>query len=252
MDVGSYARPLLKRWYVVALLAALAAAAAFASSARAPRVYRATAHLSVTPTSIDFFKGEAVQRLLNSYALELRSDDFAGWVAARLQPPAAAEQLAGRIRAVAAPADFRIGIEVDDADPARAQAIANAAALGFVDKIRDEVAGNERWEVQVQVLDRAKLPASPIGPRPKRDALGAAILGALIGAGLAFLLEFWDDTMRSSEEAARLLALPALGAIPPEKKNGVIDGFWRRWSARRGRLHPAALAGRGGVSDAAH
>jgi receptor protein-tyrosine kinase len=214
MDLRTYLGILARRWPLIVGLAALAGATAYLSAVRAPRVYRATAQLSVTPTSIDFFKGEAVQRLLNNYTWQLRSRDFAARIAPAVQPPAAPEALAGKIKAVAAPSEYRIAIEVDDPDPARAQAIANAAAVGFVDLILAEVAGNEKWEVQVKVLDRAELPAAPVSPRPKRDAAGAGILGALLGIGLALLLEFWDDRIKDADEAGSLLAWPVLGVIP--------------------------------------
>ena len=175
----------------------------------------------------------------------------------RPRSPAATDELVGKVRAVAAPTEYRIGVEVDDPDPERAQQIANAAAAGFVDKVKEEAAGNERWEVWVQVLEQAQTPASPVSPRPKRDALGAAILGALIGAAVVFVIEFWDDTVRSADEAAALFAVPVLAAIPNEATktgvtHGLAHGLGRRRPAGRGRLHPAALAGRGGVSDAPH
>jgi receptor protein-tyrosine kinase len=231
MDYRTYARILGRRWLLILALAALAAAGAYAYSVRAPRIYRASAQLSVTPTSVDFFKGEAVQRLLNNYTWQLRSRDFAARIAPALQPPETVDQVAGKIKAVAAPAEYRVAVEVDDADAHRAQRLANAAASGFVELIRGEVAGNDKWEVQVKVLDRAELPGSPISPRPRRDALGAALLGALLGVALSLLLEFWDDTVQDAGEAATLLGWPALGAIPAfdrTTKAGV--GRWPRWS----------------------
>ena len=214
MEYRTYARILWRRWPLIAALALLAAAAAYGRGLQSPRLYRATAQLSVTPSVVEFFTGEAVQRLLNNYALRLKSRPFAEVLAARLQPPATAGEVIGKVRAVAAPPEYRIAIEVDDIDPARAQQIANAAAAAFVDQIRAEIAGKERHDISIDILERADLPEAPISPRPKRDSLGAAILGGLIGGALAFLLEFWDNTVRSAAEAASLFDLPVLGAIP--------------------------------------
>ena len=269
MEFRTYARILLRRWPLILLMAGLAAGAALVYAARAPRVYRATAHLSVTPSIIDFYTGEAIQRLLNNYALQLKSTRFAAQIAGRLQPPEPVERVAGKVRAVAASSEYRIAIEVDDADPVRAQQIANAAAAGFVEKIRAEAAGREKRDIEIEVLEEAAVPGAPFTPRPRRDAFGAAILGAIIGAGLAFLLEFWEDTLRTAEEAESLLALPVLGAIPNADtsrrtrqtgktgKRGRIhglsglSGFRSRQTAGRGRLHQAPLPGGGGVPDAA-
>lgn len=212
MEFRSYVRVLRRRWLVIAICAVLAAGTAYAYAAPAPRIYRATAHLSVTPSVVDFFTGEAVQRLLNNYALQLRSRAFASDVARWL--PASAGNVAGKIRAVAAPAEYRIGIEVDDTDPQVAQMIANAAADAFVARIRADIAGKERHDIAIDILDHAEVPGSPVSPRPKRDALGAGIAGAMIGAAAALLLEFLDDTIKTADEAASLLGLPVLGTLP--------------------------------------
>ena len=238
MELRHYANALLRRWPLIVLFASLAAASAFAYSWQAPRVYRATAQLSVTPSIVDFFTGEAVQRLLNNYALRLRTHTFAAEFAPRAG--ATADEVAGKVRAVAAPSDFRISIEVDDADPARAQRIANAAAYGFVEKLRTETAVREkqdRQDVYVEVLEPAGLPAAPFSPRPRRDALGGALVGVLLAGALALVLEAWDDSVRDVDEAHRLLDLPVLAAIPSSQRNGLINVFIRGLTPPTGRRH---------------
>lgn len=256
MEFLAYARVLRRRWPLIVLLAVVAGVSAFGYASRAPRVYRATAQLSVTPSIVEYWTGQAVERLLNNYALQLKTRDFARTIAAQLTPPESPDGVAGKVRAVAAPADFRISIEVDDADPDRAQRIANGAAISFARKIQSEIAGKERHDLQVEVMESAELPDAPFSPRPRRDALGAAILGAILGVAVAFLLEFWDDTVKSVEEATAILGVPVLGAIPDPNKTGVfhdlIRGRWPGRPAGRDRLHKAPFAGRGGVPDAPH
>ena len=238
MELRHYAHALLRRWPLIVLFAVLAAASAFAYSWQAAPVYRATAQLSVTPSIVDFFTGEAVQRLLNNYALRLRTHTFAAEFAPRAG--ATVDEVAGKVRAVAAPSDFRISIEVDDADPARAQRIANAAAYGFVEKLRSETAVREkqdRQDVYVEVLEPAGLPAAPFSPRPRRDALGGALVGALLAGAIALVLEAWDDSVRDVDEAHRLLDLPVLAAIPTSHRNGLFNGFIRGITSSAGRRH---------------
>ena len=223
MEFGAYARTLLRYWLLILALTVLAALGAYAYSSRAPHMYRSTAQLSVTPSVVDYFTGEAVQRLLNNYSIRLRSRLFASQVAAAAQPPLTESDVAGKVRAVAAPSEYRIAIEVDDADAARAQQIANAAANAFVQQIRAENDGRERHDIAISVMERADLPGAPVSPRPKRDAAGAALLGALLGVGLAFLLDFWDDSVRTLDEARLLYGVPVLGAIPFEP-SGVASG----------------------------
>jgi capsular polysaccharide biosynthesis protein len=190
VELQAYARILLKRWWLPLAFALIAGGVAYAASSRAAPTYRASAQLSVLPTVVDFFTGEAVQRLLSNYSLQLRSRPFAALVAEQMGPPTTGADVLGKIKAVAAPAEYRIAIEVDDADPQRARDIANAALRAFVEKIRAENAGRERREIEVQVLDLAETPGAPFAPRPRRDAAGAALLGAAAGVGAAFLLEY--------------------------------------------------------------
>jgi uncharacterized protein involved in exopolysaccharide biosynthesis len=238
MELRHYLDALLRRWPLIALFAALAAGGAFAYSSQAPRIYRATAQLSVTPSIVDFFTGEAVQRLLNNYALRLRTHTFATEFAPRAG--ATVDEVAGKVRAVAAPSEFRISIEVDDADPARAQRIANAAAYGFVEKLRGETAAREkqdRQDVYVEVLEPAGLPNAPFSPRPRRDALGGALIGALLAGALALVLEAFDDSVRDAVEARELLGLPILATIPTSHRNGMLDVFIRGRTSSARRRH---------------
>jgi capsular polysaccharide biosynthesis protein len=47
-----------------------------------------------------------------------------------------------------------------------------------------------------------------------RDGFLALVLGGMLGAGLAFLLEYLDDRWRSPEEAEQVSGVPTLGQIP--------------------------------------
>lgn len=57
-------------------------------------------------------------------------------------------------------------------------------------------------------------PKKPLRPVPLRNLLLGAVVGAAIGIFGAFLLEYLDDAIRSSEEVRRYLDLPVLGQIP--------------------------------------
>jgi capsular polysaccharide biosynthesis protein len=48
-----------------------------------------------------------------------------------------------------------------------------------------------------------------------------ALIGLLIGVGLAFLFDYLDPSVRTREEAERLLSLPVLGEIPRPSRRGV-------------------------------
>ncbi|RMH69907.1 MAG: polysaccharide biosynthesis tyrosine autokinase [Gemmatimonadetes bacterium] len=76
----------------------------------------------------------------------------------------------------------------------------------------------------IQVLDYASIPTAPIGGGPNRQKaiLLGALLGIGVGLGVAFLLEFLDNTIRETDEIERHIQLPVYGMIPQIEsiKNG--------------------------------
>jgi capsular exopolysaccharide synthesis family protein len=66
----------------------------------------------------------------------------------------------------------------------------------------------------VRVVERAEVPARPSRPNiPLNLALGL-IGGLVVAAGAAFASEYFDSSVKSTEEAEELLRLPALATIP--------------------------------------
>lgn len=66
----------------------------------------------------------------------------------------------------------------------------------------------------IKIVDRALIPQSPIYPNPVRNVMLAFLLSLFVGVGLAFFLEFLDNTVKSPEDVEQLVDLPSLGLIP--------------------------------------
>ncbi|MEE8574628.1 MAG: polysaccharide biosynthesis tyrosine autokinase [Thermodesulfobacteriota bacterium] len=66
----------------------------------------------------------------------------------------------------------------------------------------------------IQVVDRAEVPASPSSPRKKLNIFLGMIMGSFLGVGLAFFIEYFDNTIKDPEEVTRLFNIPILGLIP--------------------------------------
>ena len=64
------------------------------------------------------------------------------------------------------------------------------------------------------VVDPASPPAQAASPRVLLNVIIAGLVGLLLALGLAFLLEYLDDTVRSSDVVERVAGLPTLGTIP--------------------------------------
>ena len=69
----------------------------------------------------------------------------------------------------------------------------------------------------VYKLDAAILAERPVHPRVKLNILLAAVVGLLGGIGLAFFLEYLDNTFKGQDDIERLLRIPFLGIIPSIK-----------------------------------
>lgn len=60
----------------------------------------------------------------------------------------------------------------------------------------------------------ATLPSAPVEPKLSRKVIFALTIGILLGAGIAFLVEYLDDSLRSKQDAEKAFGAPILGMIP--------------------------------------
>lgn len=67
---------------------------------------------------------------------------------------------------------------------------------------------------QVQIIDLARLPDTPVNGGQSRTILYAGLFGLIVGAGLTVLLDSFDTSLRRISDVERLLGIPMLGAIP--------------------------------------
>jgi non-specific protein-tyrosine kinase len=65
----------------------------------------------------------------------------------------------------------------------------------------------------VMVVEPADIPARPVRPNILLNTLLAAVVGAMLAVGVAFLIEYLDDSIHSPEEVDGMLHLPVLGTI---------------------------------------
>ncbi len=66
----------------------------------------------------------------------------------------------------------------------------------------------------IRVVDIARIPTQPISPNVHRSVVLGFLLALGLSFGLAFLLETFDNTVRTIEEISTVSTLPALGTIP--------------------------------------
>lgn len=69
----------------------------------------------------------------------------------------------------------------------------------------------------VSVTNYARVPHEPVGPARARTIVLAFLLSLGVGVGLAFLLDYLDDTLKSVDDVDRYLHLPSLALIPASR-----------------------------------
>jgi polysaccharide biosynthesis transport protein len=66
----------------------------------------------------------------------------------------------------------------------------------------------------IKITSPAVKPTSPIGPNRTRNILVAFLVSLAAGIGLSFLMDYLDDSIRTSDDIGRNLGLPTLALIP--------------------------------------
>ena len=69
----------------------------------------------------------------------------------------------------------------------------------------------------IQIIDQARVPIYPYKPKVALNFLLGMVLGLFGGIGVAFLLEYMDNTIKNPDELATRYHIPILGLIPFDK-----------------------------------
>ncbi len=66
----------------------------------------------------------------------------------------------------------------------------------------------------LKISTKAQTPLTPFGPKRERNILIAFLISLAAGIGFAFLLDYLDDSIKTSDDIGRHLGLPTLALIP--------------------------------------
>jgi polysaccharide biosynthesis transport protein len=78
---------------------------------------------------------------------------------------------------------------------------------------------------EVTIENYSRVPKGAVGPARLRNVAIAFVLSLVAGIGLAFLLDFLDDTVKSLDDVDRYIHLPALAMIPASRGGIRIKGL---------------------------
>jgi succinoglycan biosynthesis transport protein ExoP len=75
-----------------------------------------------------------------------------------------------------------------------------------------------RFTDNIAIYAPAELPTEPVSSRTVQNTLLGAATGLMIGVGIAFLLEYLDDTIKTPEDVKQIMPVGVLGALPHLKE----------------------------------
>jgi len=113
-----------------------------------------------------------------------------------------------------------MSISVRDDSYGKAARAANAVAVVFQKSVPVLMKVDN-----VSVLDFAdpKESRGPVAPNPKWNIAVAFFLALMLGVGIAFLLDYLDDTIKTERDIESLLKVPVLTAIPKFRERDAAD-----------------------------
>ncbi|MCR4292814.1 MAG: GumC family protein, partial [Candidatus Kuenenia sp.] len=84
---------------------------------------------------------------------------------------------------------------------------------GLLQRVKEAASSSEIKTTNIQIVDRAILPTTPIKPKKKRNVLLSMIVGLALGIGMAFFLEYQDNTIKSTDDVEKRLNSTVLGVL---------------------------------------
>ena len=162
---------------------------------------------------------QGVERIGQTYALMIMSQPIAQAALDRTDLQLSASSVADETTAAIEPNTQLLRVVVTDSSPVVAQKLANAVSDAFVERIQafEPTAPAQEGSVPAlpaYVFERARLPTAPHSNGEARNLFLGGFFGFLVAAGLSFVLEYVDITIKSPADAERRLELPVLGVIP--------------------------------------
>ena len=214
MPLTEYFRILLRRGWILVLMAVLTAAAAFVFSKLQTPVYQSTIYLLVQPARTDFGLTQSAKILLRSYVAWMDTDNRAADVIDAMQLDTVPEALRGNVTIASDDSRFVIQIDVKNENGDLANDIAKKWAELFVQWRNDENQKQRKEDrVDAVILDEPRY----VLDRPKAgiNTVAGGVLGLLLGSVIIFVLEYLDSAViRAAADIERQFNLPVLGAIP--------------------------------------
>ncbi|QFF98011.1 capsular biosynthesis protein [Psychrobacillus glaciei] len=188
-------------------------------------IYQASTQILVNQQKIEQqqFNSQDIQtnlQLINTYNVIIKSPAILSKVIENLDLDTTPAALTNKITVSNAQNSQVVNISVQDPESYKAVDIANTTAHVFQEEIQKLMKVDN-----VNILSPAVQMEnpSPVKPDPVLNMAIAAVVGLMLGVGIAFLLEHLDTTIKNEQDIEDILQLPILGLISPIQENKNVD-----------------------------
>jgi capsular exopolysaccharide synthesis family protein len=212
-----HALNIMRRWWWLVLLGGIVAGAGayFFTTTRAP-VYRATATVFVNQTAqlgaLTYSDALLNQQLVKTYAQMAQKPAVLETAARRLGLSIRPDVLSRMVSVRPVRETQLFEVSVDGPDPAQDRDLANAVAAVFIEQ-QTPALPSDQAAGALRVAQVAILPTEPIGPGTVAITLLGALAGMILLLGVALVLEYLDDTVKTPEDLNEAAGIPTLGAV---------------------------------------
>ncbi|MDF9760397.1 capsular polysaccharide biosynthesis protein [Peribacillus simplex] len=208
-------KTLKKRWKLIMLLTLIAALISGTISyfVLTP-VYQTSTQILVnqkqSENQLDSSQIRSNIDMINTYSVIIKSPAILEKVIDELELDQSVDQLSEKITINSQENSQVFSLTVQDSNPTKAVEIANKVSATFQKEIKDIMNVDN-----VSILAKAEIKdnPAPVKPNPVLNIAIAVVVGLMAGVGLAFLLEYMDNTIKDEDDIEKLLELPILGSI---------------------------------------
>ena len=203
-----------RRWLTIVVFFLLGLAGAGALTYTMTPQYESTARIFISVDTSGSSADAAQAGLfgtqrVQSYSQLATSREVMQQVISRLNLNLTPNQLASKISSSVSTETVIIVLTVTDPDPGNAQKIAKAESEVMTSFISDI----ETSPVKATVVDPASYSSSQVSPQPVLNLALGALIGLLIGAGVAVIRELLDNTVSSPDDVEQTAEAPVLASI---------------------------------------
>ncbi|WP_181346884.1 YveK family protein [Thalassobacillus sp. CUG 92003] len=209
---------LKKRWLMIVSIAFSALLiAAIASYFILTPTYEASSQILVNAQTNQNNQNEFTQsdiqtnvKLINTYNVIIKSPTILESAISNMDTSMSTGELREKMQVASEQDSQVVTLTITDTNQERAAMMANSIVEVFKAEIPQLMNVDN-----VNILSPAEVQADPsqVSPKPFLNMAIALVVGLMVGVGLAFLLEYLDNTIKEEEDVEKQLGLPVMGIV---------------------------------------